>query len=130
RHPGASAQSGLALSGSLGPLCNKRSSPRAAWIIEARRVGDAGTTTFANGADGISGAVRATAGEGQRLLEAKHVEGIAAGKRFACDLVKAPVEIEQRDRRAAAVGPCDAELAAVDLVYAVGDIDFHLAAFG
>ncbi len=64
------------------------------------------------------------------MLEAKHVEGISTTKRFAFDLVEAAVEVEQGDRRAAAVRPQNAELTAVDLVYAVGNVDLHLAAFG
>src|SRR5882672_2530991 len=108
------------------------SPPFAARVVFARGVSDSGgaAASFANGADRLGGAVRAAAGEDQRLLEAKHVEGISTTKRFAFDLVETAVEVEQGDHRAAAVRPQHAELTAVDLVYAVGNVDLHLAAFG
>ena len=78
----------------------------------------------------LAGAVRAAAGEGQRLLEADVVGGrvLARGERGRFELIEPLVVIEEGDERSAAVSAEDAELAAVDLAHPVRNIDFDLSA--
>src|SRR5262249_62129957 len=96
----------------------------------AGRVADGTAPGLRKGPDSIRRRVRARVGKYQGLLEADHVDGVPAGKCFALDLVEAPLVIEHRDRRATAVCAQDAELTAVDLVYAVGEVDLDLTTFG
>ncbi len=49
-------------------------------------------------------------------------------KRFPFDQIEPPVVIEDRDHRPDAIWPYDAELAAVDPVDSMGNVDLHLAA--
>src|SRR5258707_15453731 len=111
----------------------RMSLPLAAWVVQAcgvvGNIARRAAASLFNGADGFLGTVRELiAVEYERLLEANEVGVVPAGKGFGFDLVEPPIGIEHRDRRTAAVRPEEAELTSVNLVDAVGKVDFHLVA--
>jgi hypothetical protein len=112
----------------LGPLS-------ATWVVEPSGIGRGTIGTAARLADVLDclgGTVRAAIGKYERLLEAEDIRRVVArtGKRLGFDLIEALVVIEHRDRRAAAVSRHDIELATIDLIDTVGDVDLHLATLG